>query len=156
MAAMVALTMGELDRLQVMTQLAAPVGWIDVVRDDERHGLRIARPEVLEGARIQVARGPLAFDRDRRLPAPREHEIDLVPLLVPPITDVARLEPAVDLVEDVVLPQGSEVVASRSVPAPRVAHEPRAEPVDLGSRDDLLSRNAARAGARGPSPAGAS
>ena len=82
----------QVEELNVHTRHGAAIGTPDIVSDDEVVPARMGLPERREIARIEFPGRPLALDRCRGLAPPGQDEVDLVPVLAPPIVDGASAE----------------------------------------------------------------
>ena len=72
--------------------LAARIRPSDIRRQNDVLSLRVLRPERRQIDGRKTVRRPLAFNRKGALPPRCRHEIDLVPALVPPVSDLAALQ----------------------------------------------------------------
>ena len=108
------------------------------LRDDQPvRAPGVAAAERGDAGRVESLLGALALDGDRIGSPAEQHEVHLVLRLVPPVVDAERRAVRVNLVQEEVLHEDADVVGAQLAPSAVVADEPRVEPEDAGSGDDL-------------------
>jgi len=112
-------------------------GPVDVRSDEIVGAVRIGVAKSAEVGRIEIAGRPLALDGCRRRATAGQDEVDLIAVLAAPVVDAPGAKARMNLVEDEVFPQETQILPAQRVPASVVADEARVEAVDLRGCDDL-------------------
>ena len=106
-------------------------------RDEKISPVRMTGPEGRQGPRLEGGRIPLALDRVDSVAIADDHEVDFVPLFVPPIPRWMIGKRGREMFEHEMLPEHPEVVGPQGIPPAGEAHESGVESVCLRLSDDF-------------------